>query len=196
MSEPPSLILASGSPRRRDLLEEAGYSFEVIKPEVEEIEDGSLPIREVTADNAMLKAEAVSLAHPEAVIIAADTLVLLGERNLSKPLDKAEATSMLHSLNGKSHQVFTAVTMMQSDPKKRHRFTIATDVHFKTLTESEMVAYHDRINPMDKAGAYAAQEHGELIIERIEGSMTNVIGLPMDEVREALESEFGITPTP
>ncbi|MDF1658056.1 MAG: Maf family protein [Verrucomicrobiales bacterium] len=195
MSEVPSLILASGSPRRRDLLEEAGYSFEVIKPEIEEIEDGSLPIREVTADNAMLKAAAVSLANPEAVIIAADTLVLLGERNLSKPLDKAEATSMLHSLNGKSHQVFTAVTLMQSKPKKQHRFTIATDVHFKTLTTDEMATYHDRINPMDKAGAYAAQEHGELIIERIEGSMTNVIGLPMDEVREALETEFGITPT-
>ncbi|MDF1823396.1 MAG: Maf family protein [Verrucomicrobiales bacterium] len=196
MSDSPRLILASGSPRRRDLLDEAGYSFEVIKPDIEEIEDGSLPIREVTADNAALKAEAVSRTHPDAVIIAADTLVLLGERNLSKPLDKAEATSMLNSLNGKSHQVFTAVTLMRTAPEKRHRFTIATDVHFKTLSEDEMAAYHDRINPMDKAGAYAAQEHGELIIERIEGSMTNVIGLPMDEVKAALESEFGITPRP
>lgn len=194
MADSTRLILASGSPRRRDLLEEAGYDFEVIKPEVDEIEDGSLPIREVTADNAKLKAEAVSLANPGAVIIAADTLVLLGERNLSKPLDEAEATSMLRSLNGNSHQVFTAVTMMRAAPEKCHRFTIATDVHFKTLTEAEMEAYHARIDPMDKAGAYAAQEHGELIIERIEGSMTNVIGLPMDEVIAALEAEFGITP--
>ncbi|MDF2377831.1 MAG: Maf family protein [Verrucomicrobiales bacterium] len=194
MPAAPKLILASGSPRRSDLLKEAGYDFEVIKPDIEEIEDGSLPIREVTADNARLKAEAVSRANPEAVVIAADTLVLLGDRNLSKPLDREEAASMLKSLNGNSHQVFTAVTILRATPEKQHRFTIATDVHFKNLSEWEMETYHAKIDPMDKAGAYAAQEHGELIIDRIEGSMTNVIGLPMDEVTTALAEEFGITP--
>ncbi len=194
MPEIPSLILASGSPRRSDLLNEAGYDFEVIKPNIEEIEDGSIPIRVVTAENAALKAAAVSKANPDAVVIAADTLVLLGERVLSKPLSREEASEMLCALNGNSHQVFTAVTMMHAEAEKTHRFTIATYVHFKTLTEKEMEAYHAKINPMDKAGAYAAQEHGELIIDRIEGSMTNVIGLPMDEVSKALEEEFGITP--
>ncbi|MEM7603034.1 MAG: Maf family protein [Verrucomicrobiota bacterium] len=190
----PPLILASGSPRRSDLLRDAGYDFEVIKPDVEEIEDGSIPIRIVTSENAKLKAAAVSEANPDAVVIAADTLVLLGERVLSKPMDREEAVAMLGALNGNSHQVFTAVTMMQTGAAKVHNFTIATDVHFKTLTLAEREAYHQLINPMDKAGAYAAQEHGELIIDRIEGSMTNVIGLPMDEVRITLETEFGIKP--
>ena len=194
MSDTPQLILASGSPSRSDLLREAGYDFTVVKPEIEEIEDGSIPIRIVTAENAKLKATAVSEAHPEAVVIAADTLVLLGERVLSKPLSREEAVEMLAALNGNSHQVFTAVTLMQDGTGKTHRFTIATDVHFKDLTEPEMEAYHAKINPMDKAGAYAAQEHGELIIDRIEGSMTNVIGLPMDEVSAALKEEFGIVP--
>ena len=190
----PSLVLASGSPRRKDLLTDAGYHFEVVSPEVEEIEDGSIPIRIVTAENAGLKANAVAGKRPDAVVIAADTLVLLGECVLSKPLDREEAREMLASLNGTSHQVFTAVTITHRDAEKTHSFTVATDVHFKTLTEEERDAYHERINPMDKAGAYAAQEHGRMIIDRLEGSMTNVIGLPMDEVRVVLEREFGILP--
>ncbi|MEM1442764.1 MAG: Maf family protein [Verrucomicrobiota bacterium] len=194
MSKSPTLILASGSPRRSDLLTEAGFDFEVVKPAIEEIEDSTLPIREVTADNADLKAEAVSTAHPEAVVVAADTLVLLGDRNLSKPLDRAEASAMLRSLNGNSHQVFTAVTILRQTPQKHVRFTTITDVHFKTLTEAEMDDYHAKINPMDKAGAYAAQEFGASIIDRIEGSMTNVIGLPMDEVTSTLKETFGIVP--
>ncbi|MEM6915420.1 MAG: Maf family protein [Verrucomicrobiota bacterium] len=194
MSEDSLLILASGSPRRSDLLREAGFDFEVVPPGIEEIEDSSLPIREVTADNADLKAGAISKARPEAVVLAADTLVLLGDRNLSKPLDRAEASAMLRSLNGNSHQVFTAVTILRQSPFQHLRFTTITEVRFKTLTESEMDAYHAKINPMDKAGAYAAQEHGASIIERIEGSMSNVIGLPMDEVSAALEKNFGIVP--
>lgn len=189
-----TLILASGSPRRRDLLAEAGYEFSVVPPGIEEIEDSSLPIREVTAANARRKVEAVSRAHPEAVVIAADTLVLLGERNLSKPLNREEAATMLRALSGKSHQVFTAVSIRRASPAKQHDFTIATQVHFKELSEAEQQSYHTRINPMDKAGAYAAQEHGDLIIDRIEGSMTNVIGLPMEEVRDALAVEFGVSP--
>ena len=190
----PALILASGSPRRKDLLEEAGYSFRVVPPEIEEIEDGTIPIRVLTAKNASLKAEAVAAKFPDAVILAADTLVLLGERVLSKPADREEAREMLASLNGKSHQVFTAVSLVQRAKDKSRSLTVATDVHFKTLTEIERDAYHERIDPMDKAGAYAAQEHGRMIIDRLEGSMSNVIGLPMDEVAEALEKDFGIVP--
>ncbi len=190
----PSFILASGSPRRKDLLEEAGYDFEVIPPDVEEIEDMSVPIRILTAKNAALKADAVAASHPEAVVIAADTLVLLGERVLSKPADRTEAREMLSALNGKSHQVLTAVSVVRLGGGKSHAFSVSTDVYFKSLSESERDAYHDRINPMDKAGAYAAQEHGALIIDRLEGSMTNVIGLPMDDVRVVLEEEFGVVP--
>jgi septum formation protein len=191
----PKLILASGSPRRKDLLTEAGYDFQVIVPDVEENEDVSVPIRQLTKENAELKAEAVSPANTDAVVIAADTLVLLEERVLTKPIDGDEAREMLASLNGKSHQVFTAFSILHGREGKRVLETVTTDVHFKLLTEAEMIEYHKRINPMDKAGAYAAQEHGKLIIDRIEGSMTNVIGLPMRRLAEILESDFGIVPT-
>jgi septum formation protein len=195
MSDPkPGLILASGSPRRKDLLNEAGYEFEVVPPEIEEIEDMSVPIRILTAKNAALKADAVAASHPDAVVIAADTLVLLGERVLSKPSDRDEAREMLSALNGNSHQVFTAVAVVHRGAEKAKAFSVSTDVYFKSLSEAEREVYHDRIDPMDKAGAYAAQEHGELIIDRLEGSMTNVIGLPMEEVGEILEREFGVVP--
>lgn len=188
------LVLASGSPRRKDLLEEAGFDFQVVVPEVEENEDVSVSIRRLTQENAALKAAAVAHVHPQAVVLAADTLVLLGERVLTKPADREEATEMLSSLNGKSHQVFTAFSILHMQSGRSVAQTVTTDVHFKILSAAEMAAYHERINPMDKAGAYAAQEHGELIIDRIEGSMTNVIGLPMDEVIEALAVKFGIGP--
>lgn len=189
------LILASGSPRRRDLLAEAGYEFEVCSPDVEENEDTSFPIRELTAENAVLKASAVAKNFPDFAVLAADTLVLLGDQVLTKPVDRAEASAMLAALNGRSHQVFTAVSVIHLSGERSERFTVTTDVCFRQLTEGEMAAYHRLINPMDKAGAYAAQEHGELVIERIEGSMTNVIGLPMDETASVLRESFGITPS-
>lgn len=194
MSDAPLLILASGSPRRRDLLNEAGYRFQVENPGIEENEDTTLPIRQLTAENARDKAAAVSARFPEAVVIAADTLVLLGETVLSKPADREEATRMLASLNGRSHEVFTAVAMRQGATSKAIDLTVTTAVHFKHLTSEEQADYHARIDPMDKAGSYAAQDHGALIIDRIEGSMSNVIGLPMDEVAHALREHFGITP--
>lgn len=187
----PELILASGSPRRRDLLTEAGYRFRVEQPGIEENEDMSVPIRRLTAENARLKAEAVSDRFPDAVVIAADTLVLLGDTVLTKPSDRDEATRMLDSLNGSDHEVFTAVTILHRESGKERDLTVTTRVFFKNFTPEERAAYHAKIDPMDKAGAYAAQEHGELIIDRIEGSMTNVIGLPMDEVEAALR-EFGV----
>lgn len=194
MNEAPTLILASGSPRRRDLLSEGGYEFRVEAPGIEENEDTTLPIRLLTAENARDKAASVADRHPGAIVLAADTLVLLGDTVLSKPADLAEATRMLASLNGRTHEVFTAVAMRQGCSGKSVDLTVTTRVHFKTLTSAELADYHSRIDPMDKAGAYAAQDHGTLIIERIEGSMSNVIGLPMDEVAVALREHFGIVP--
>lgn len=191
----PDLILASGSPRRSDLLDEAGFRFRVVPPEIEENEDTTVPIRELTAENACRKAKAVAERFPDAVVIAADTLVLVGETVLSKPVDRADAERMLESLNGSSHEVFTAVAILQEGEGRSDYFTVTTRVHFRDLSPAERAAYHEKIDPMDKAGAYAAQEHGELIIDRIEGSMTNVIGLPMDEVAGVLAEKFGIVPT-
>jgi septum formation protein len=196
MSDAPALILASGSPRRSDLLNEAGYHFTVVKPDVVEIEDPAIAIRELTALNARLKADAVASAYPGAVTIAADTLVLLGEKVFGKPADREEAARMLAELNGCTHQVFTAVSFIyhEGETETVHSLTVATEVIFKHLAPDEMAAYHAKMDPLDKAGAYAAQEHGDLIIECISGSMTNVVGLPMDEVTAALERHFGIRP--
>lgn len=194
MSPRPDLVLASGSPRRRELLTEAGYDFHVDLPGIEENEDTSLPIRLLTAENAAAKADVVAARRPGSVVIAADTLVLLGETVLSKPADLADAARMLAELSGKSHEVFTAVAIRDLSKNRHFDLTVTTKVHFKTLSDEAMADYHARIDPLDKAGAYAAQEHGELIIESIEGSMSNVVGLPMDEVAAVLRDHFGITP--
>lgn len=196
MESTPPLVLASASPRRSDLLTEAGYIFEVVKPLVEEIEDDAIPIRELTALNARLKADAVAAGRPESVVLAADTLVLLGEKVFGKPSSREEASRMLGELSGQAHQVFTAVTLIHLESGKIHSLSVATDVIFKQLTREEMAEYHAKIDPMDKAGAYAAQDHGAFIIDRFSGSMTNVIGLPMDEVTGALAGHFGIKPNP
>ncbi len=191
---PRELVLASSSPRRRDLLREAGYHFRVEAPGVEENEDTRLPIRLLTSSNASLKADAVAQNHPDAVVVAADTLVLLGEKVFSKPTDRAEATRMLTELNGQKHEVFTAVAIRDARAGKSTDFTVTTQVYFRHLDPGELTAYHALVDPMDKAGAYAAQEHGEMVIARIEGAMSNVIGLPMEELTIVLRDQFGISP--
>lgn len=190
-SDPP-LILASGSPRRRDLMEEAGYRFEVIKPDVEEIDDPSRSIRALTRENARLKAEAVAGGCPGRIVIAADTLVLRDDTALGKPTDADEAYAMLQSLNGRTHQVFTAVCVVCGVTGREVEFSVVTDVTFHRLSDEALRRYHTLIDPMDKAGAYAAQDHGELIIERVEGSWTNVVGLPMERLGEVLREDFGV----
>ena len=188
------LILASGSPRRRDLMEEAGYAFEVIKPEVVELEDPSLHIRDLTQHNARLKAEAVAELHPERLVIAADTLVLRDDTALGKPAGPKEALAMIRTLNGRTHQVFTAVCVTRKDAGKEVEFAVVTDVTFKTLSEEALRRYHDLIDPLDKAGAYAAQDHGEIIIDSISGSWTNVVGLPMERLGAVLSETFDVAP--
>lgn len=194
MSAAPDLVLASGSPRRRELLAEAGYAFRVESPEVEENEDTRLPVRRLTSENAALKASAVADRSPGSVVLAADTLVLLGDRVLTKPLDLAEADEMLAALAGRAHEVYTAVALRQAATGRSLDFTVTTRVRFKPLTPKQRAAYHALVDPLDKAGAYAAQEHRDRIIEDIGGSFSNVVGLPMDEVAAALRDGFGITP--
>lgn len=188
------IVLASGSPRRKDLLSEAGYQFEVRPPDIEEIDDPSIGIRELTAINAKIKALAVAENTPDQVVIAADTLVLFNERSLGKPADLTEAATMLAELNGKTHHVYTAVCLIKHGSGQIIEFDVATEVTFRELSEEEMKNYHSLIDPLDKAGAYAAQEHGHLIIAESNGSATNVIGLPMEEVAEKLKNHFAIEP--
>ena len=194
IKSPQHLILASGSPRRYELMTAAGYAFEVIPSDAEEIHDSSLTPPELTETNARIKATPVAVEHPEAVVLGADTLVFLDGEPLGKPTDMAEAEAMLARLVGKTHQVCTGVALLQSDAA--HTFHVITEVTFKPLSPEEIRAYLALINPLDKAGAYAAQEHGEKIISTTAGSFTNVIGLPMDDVKTALAEHFGILPVP
>jgi len=187
-------ILASGSPRRRDLLREAGYEFEVIAPPGDELAHAWLTIRELTIWNAARKAARVGAMHQNAVILAADTLVTIDGQVLGKPDDFADAVRILQRLSGRAHEVWTAVRIYQPASGKATSFQETSRVHFRELDEPSIRSYLGKIDPLDKAGAYAAQGHGTEIIERIEGSYTNVVGLPMEKTARALRG-FGVTPS-
>jgi septum formation protein len=188
----PRFVLASGSPRRRELLEKAGYKFDVVLPVVAEIADAWLTIREATACNAMRKAVEVAQNAPGAVVLGADTLVVLGGRVIGKPADLASAVKILLRLSGRSHEVWTSVFICHPTSGRKHSFQEVSQVRFRTLSHRAIAKYLEKIDPLDKAGAYAAQGHGMEIIERIEGSYSNVVGLPMEETARVLRA-FGIT---
>jgi septum formation protein len=184
------VILASGSPRRRELLEAAGLSFEVIPSPAEEIHDASLGMEGLCEENARLKAIAVAANHPEAVVIGADTLVFLDGQPLGKPKDMAEAVRMLRSLSGFVHNVCTGVCICEPGGKIRTLHAV-TEVVFRTLDDVMIYEYLAKTSPLDKAGAYGIQDHGEMIVERISGGYDNVMGLPVGLVLKALE-EIGL----
>ena len=187
MSAP--LILASQSPRRVDLLTEAGYAFEAIPANVDEAHDASLTPPELTCANARLKAHAISQQRPEAIVLGADTLVYVDDTPLGKPADVAEAITMLQRLVGRTHQVCTGVVLSRQSPEPTELvFHTITEVTFHPLTKPQIEAYLSKINPLDKAGGYAAQDHGKDIIARTEGSWTNVVGLPMETLATKLEA--------
>ena len=190
-----SLLLASDSPRRRDLLAEAGFQFETCSPNVAERFDSELTLRELTAFNAIRKAMAAERAHPQRVVLAADTLVAINDHVLGKPADRAEAVAMLERLSGRAHEVCTSVSIRHLVSGKSTGFSVISRVRFRRLSSAEIERYLSRINPLDKAGAYAAQGSGSEIIERIDGSFTNVVGLPMEKTVPALAT-FGIEPRP
>ncbi len=187
------LILASQSPRRVDLLTEAGYAFQAIPADVEEAFDPKLSPPELTCENARLKAQAIAPQYSNQTVLGADTLVYLDGQPLGKPVSLDEAVSMLTRLAGRTHQVCTGVALCREAPVHDESFHVITEVTFKSLTEPQIRAYLDQINPLDKAGGYAAQEHGSQVIEKVEGSWTNVVGLPMEAVAKALDA-LGVHP--
>lgn len=178
------IILASGSLRRRELLEAVGLCFEVIPSPAEEIHDAGLGMETLCETNARLKATAVPM--PGAVVIAADTLVFIKGEPLGKPKNMVEARAMLRRLSGRTHQVCTGVCVVDADGKGR-TFHAVTDVVFRELDEAGISEYLASTNPLDKAGAYGIQDRGEMIVERISGGYDNVMGLPVGLVLEALE---------
>ena len=184
-------ILASNSPRRRALLAEAGYKFEVIDPGVSEVEVAYLSLRELTIANATRKGLTVSRVYPHRVVLAADTLVALEGEVIGKPRDLNQARLILRRLSGRAHEVCTAVFIVGS--QKKITFAEIATVRFRKLNESGITNYFGVVNPMDKAGAYAAQGAGRSIIAWVEGSFTNVIGLPMERTAEVLV-QFALRP--
>lgn len=180
------LILASQSPRRRDLLQREGVDFVVEVQAAEELHDASVPPAELCAHNAAAKAAAVAALHPLDTVIGADTLVFIDDMPLGKPADEAEAVAMLQRLQGRTHCVCTAVAVFMPGGERRD-FAEMSYVTFKPLSDRDIRCYMERVHVYDKAGAYAIQEHGDMIIERFEGDLDNVIGLPVTRLLEVLK---------
>lgn len=182
----PPLILASASPRRSELLKQLGVEFQVVPSDATELHNDDLTAREVCQVNAYRKARAVAKKHPDALVLGADTLVYLGTRLLGKPANLAQAYEMLEQLQGQTHQVVTAICLMNLRNHRQAVFAETTDVTFRPLDSVQIQRYLIQINPLDKAGAYAIQDQGDLIVEKISGSYTNVVGLPVEKLREQL----------
>ncbi len=185
----PPLILASASPRRAGLLEEIWPRFRVVPSDAPEIHDDQLTAWEMAQMNAYRKARAVAKRFPDALVLGADTLVYLDRETklFGKPATQAEAFRMLEQLEGRTHAVITGVCFVHLREHRQRVFAEWTDVRFHPLTARQIRKYLALINPLDKAGAYAIQEHGELVVAEISGSYSNVVGLPVERVREVLD---------
>ena len=176
------VILASASPRRSALLREAGPAFASMRIMTSHVEEGGDPL-----ENALLKAEAVARMNPQAVVIGADTVIRFGGETIGKPVDLEHAKRILAKLSGRTHDVATGVCVRCMEADFLVRFEDVTHVTFRALTPEAIDKYVRDVNVLDKAGAYAIQEHGEDIIDSISGSLTNVIGLPVERLRETVE---------
>ena len=186
-------MLASSSPRRSALLSEGGFEFEIASPRVAEKFSTTLTLRELTLWNAIRKGMAIAQTRPDAVVLAADTLVALANRIIGKPADLCEATQILRRLSGRTHEVCSAVAIYQQTAGRSAVFHDVSRVRFRRLNEPDIENYLAKMDPLDKAGAYAAQGSGAEIIAKIEGSFSNVVGLPMEKTVAAL-AKFGIRP--
>jgi septum formation protein len=180
----PRVILASASPRRVELLRELVCDFEVIPSRAEETHEEHLTASEASRVNACRKAWWVARQHPEGLVIGADTLVYLETRLFGKPKTQAEARQMLEELQGRTHSVVTGVCLAQAREHACTVFSETTLVTFRRLSRARIEEYLAGINPLDKAGAYAIQEGGDAIVARVRGSFSNVVGLPLERLRE------------
>ena len=182
----PPLVLASASPRRRWLLEKLMPRFDVVAPDIDETRRADESPESFAGRMAGEKAATVAGRHSDAWILAADTVVALDARALGKPMDAAEAFAMLSALAGRRHTVFTGVALVRPGGTEAERTVVATPVAFRALTADEIHAYVATGEPFDRAGAYAIQGEGAHLVDRVEGSYTNVIGLPLPTVAEWL----------
>lgn len=188
----PKLILASGSPRRRELLSAAGFSFDVVVSDAEESMPDTSEPASVAKHNALVKAIAVAeSASQDMLVIGADTIVTLNGHIYGKPADEAQAAQTLAELSGKTHQVITGVALVMGDAF--FSFHETTDVVFKELSEETIAAYVATGDPLDKAGGYGIQSSGSALVDHIDGDYDNVVGLPVARLSRML-AKLGIEP--
>jgi len=186
------IILASKSPRRKFLLEQVGIDFEVIPSDFEEDIENKKFSRKLIESLAYQKAlDVAENKYYDALIIGADTVVILGNKILGKPTDENDAKKMLQNLSGKTHKVITAVAIIDSFENKTLINSTISKVKFKKLSEREIEDYIKTGEPMDKAGAYGIQAYGSLFVEKVEGCYNNIVGLPLNLLSEMLKS-FGV----
>ncbi len=193
-----AIVLASGSPRRRDFLTSIGLPFEVVRPEVDETprpgEDPDGTVQRLAGAKAV--AGAALRPRSRGLVLAADTEVVMDGRALGKPDDEADATAMLAELSGRVHDVITGFCLLDQADGRREIGLARTRVWFRELDSHEIEGYVATGEPLDKAGAYACQGIGAFLIARVEGSYTNVVGLPLGQVIETLRRMGGPLPFP
>jgi len=187
------IILASNSERRKHLLNEMGLDFIQVPSSVIEF-NNEIYYSEVATTNAINKAKDVAAKYPDALVIGSDTLIEYQEDIIGKPKDLADAKNILLRLANNSHFVVSAVSLQSLNANIRCTFAVRTEVHFKDFGSDVVDEYFSLVHVLDKAGAYAIQEHGELLIDFIEGPMDNVIGLPCQKLQEALNAINSICP--
>jgi len=186
------VVLASASPRRRELLENIGLKFSVDAAEIAEVLTAGLKPVELAKALSLQKARAAASRHPDSIIIAADTFGVLDGVILGKPADAGHAREMLEELSGRCHGVITGFTVIDSATARVVSRAVETKVYFRKLSRAEIARYVETGEPLDKAGAYAIQGLGALLVDRIEGDYYNVIGLPLCALAGVLKG-FGIT---
>lgn len=188
---PSSILLASTSARRTRLLDQLGVAHRVVAADgvVERERDEDLAPSELVEFNARAKAQQVAREFPDELVLGADTLVFLDGQPLGKPRDLAHAQAMLCRLSGRAHEVITGVCLCGPGPGKMTLFHDSTRIRFRQLGATDIAAYLARVEVLDKAGAYALQDCGGMLVEQIEGSPSNVIGLPLERLRQVLAAE-------
>lgn len=186
-----TVVLASGSPRRREILEQIGLPFSVAVSGAEEnIPEGLEPYYAVQTLAFLKAADVARSADSDAVVIGADTVVVVDDEIIGKPKDAEDAIGMLKRLSGRSHSVLTGVAVVRRSDGKSVSLTVETKVHFRKLSEAEISSYVKTGEPLDKAGAYGIQGLGGLFVDKIEGDYYNVVGLPLSRLGRLLCEEF------
>ena len=186
-----TIILASASPRRKELLKKIGLKFKVELSNYEEDIPSGLEPHELAQKISLEKAKVVASKHQNVIVIAADTFIVFGGQILGKPHTEKEARKMLEAISGKSHSVITGFSIIDTSKNKTLSKSVETKIYLRKLTLAEIDAYVKSKEPLDKAGAYAIQGLGAVFVEKIKGDYFNVIGLPLSALTEALK-EFGI----